>query len=53
MMYEAKVVEDENGELALEFPDELVERMNWKPDDTIIWEEFNGFWTLRVDNSAK
>ena len=30
---------DSSGELFLEFPDDLLDNMNWKPGDTIIWTE--------------
>lgn len=37
---------DSSGELFLEFPDDLLDTMNWKPGDTIIWTELpngNGY----------
>lgn len=40
------VQEDSDGELFLEFPDDLLERMQWKPGDVIIWTELpngNGY----------
>lgn len=33
------VQEDANGELFLEFPDDLLDAMNWKPGDVIVWTE--------------
>ena len=32
------VVEYE-GELAVEFPDELLDELNWKQGDTLVWEQ--------------
>lgn len=46
----AEVVEID-GELALEFPDDLLETMGWKPGDTLLWEQKGESWTLsKVDN---
>jgi len=33
------VQKDTDGELFLEFPDDLLEKMNWKPGDVIVWTE--------------
>ena len=41
-----EVQADSSGELFLEFPDDLLDTMNWKPGDTIIWTELpngNGY----------
>jgi antitoxin component of MazEF toxin-antitoxin module len=32
------VVEDDNGELALQFPDDLMEQLGWEVGDIINWE---------------
>ena len=32
------VVEFE-GELAVEFPDELLDELNWKAGDTLVWDK--------------
>jgi hypothetical protein len=40
------VQKDDDGELLLEFPDDLLDTMNWEPGDTIIWTELpngNGY----------
>ena len=40
------VQKDDDGELFLEFPDDLLDTMNWEPGDTIIWTELpngNGY----------
>lgn len=46
------VLEDSSGELFLEFPDDLMETMNWSGGDTLIWEEQpDGSYSLRkADN---
>lgn len=37
-----QLTEDENGNLALEFPDEIIEAMDWKEGDTLAIEVFAG-----------
>jgi hypothetical protein len=37
-----QLTEDENGNLALEFPDEIIEAMDWKEGDTLGIEVFAG-----------
>ena len=37
MKYEMEVQADSDGELFLEFPDELLDAMNWSAGDTLIW----------------
>ena len=32
------VQEDENGELFLQFPEDLMEQLGWKVGDTINWD---------------
>ena len=42
------VSEDSDGELMLEFPDELVEALGWKIGDVLVWEPRpNGEWLLK------
>jgi antitoxin component of MazEF toxin-antitoxin module len=43
------VQEDENGELFLQFPDDLMEQLGWKEGDTINWDidETTGHITVR------
>jgi hypothetical protein len=43
--YTAEVIE-EDGELALDIPDELMETMNWKVGDTLRWEQAGEAWIL-------
>ena len=32
-----EVKEDENGELFIEFPDDLLDQLAWKPGDMVNW----------------
>ncbi len=34
-----EVKEDENGELFIEFPDDMMDKLGWKPGDTISWTQ--------------
>ena len=34
-----EVQKDENGDIFLEFPDDLLETMSWVPGDMIVWSE--------------
>jgi len=53
-MFSIEIEADENGELMLEFPDELMEALDWQPGDTISWKENkNGSWTLRKKKKIK
>ncbi len=36
--YVADVIE-ENGELMLQFPPEMLEELGWQPGDTIVWDD--------------
>jgi len=41
--------DSDNGELFLEFPDDMLETMNWKEGDTIVWtDNENGSFTLSI-----
>lgn len=33
-----EVIEDDNGELVLVFPEELIEQLGWQPGDIIDWD---------------
>jgi len=37
MSYILEVQEDDNGELFVTFPDELIEELGWKEDDILEW----------------
>lgn len=47
------VEEDENGDLVLPFPADLLAQMGWDIGDELAWEEaFNGSFTLKkIDKS--
>lgn len=47
-MYTLKLKDDGNGELLIEFPDELMASMGWAVGDNLVWEELDdGAWTVR------
>ena len=53
-MFSIEIEADENGELMLEFPDELMDALDWQPGDTITWKENkNWSWTLRKKKTIK
>ena len=38
----------ETGDPFIEFPDEFMDKLDWKEGDTLIWEEqSDGSWTVR------
>ncbi len=42
------VQEDENGELILPFPQELLDEVGWKPGDNLEWiDRGDGTWEIR------
>ena len=42
-----------NGELFLEFPDDMLEMMDWKEGDTIVWtDNENGSFTLSINKET-
>jgi bifunctional DNA-binding transcriptional regulator/antitoxin component of YhaV-PrlF toxin-antitoxin module len=45
------VQEDENGELILPFPQELLDEVGWKPGDNLEWiNRGDGTWEIRQKN---
>lgn len=45
------VQEDENGELVLPFPQELLDEVGWKPGDNLEWiDRGDGTWEIRQKN---
>ncbi|MBC8422054.1 MAG: hypothetical protein H8E03_01385 [Pelagibacteraceae bacterium] len=38
-VWSTKVLEDVDGELYIDLPDDLTERLNWKVGDIIEWDE--------------
>ena len=48
--YTATVIEDENGDLILPFPEELLEELGWKIGDKLLWKDNeNGTFTIQKD----
>ena len=44
----ATIKERDNGELYLEFPDELTKEMGWHEGDTLEWKDnSDGSWTIQ------
>lgn len=42
------VQQDENGELVLPFPQELLDEVGWKPGDNLEWvDRGDGTWEIR------
>ena len=47
MRYKLEVTADSNGELILEFPDELMDNVGWQGGDTLLWQQQeNGDWLV-------
>lgn len=45
------VREDENGELVLPFPQEMLDEVGWKPGDNLEWvDRGDGTWEIRRKN---
>ena len=41
------ILADDDGELILEFPDELMDIVEWQVGDALKWEQIdNGTWSL-------
>ena len=45
--YTVQLLEDEDGELILPFPDELLKELDWKPGDQLMWTD-NGDGTYSI-----
>lgn len=46
--YMLPIERDTDGELMLTFPDELMERMDWKEGDVVEWiDNGDGSWSLK------
>lgn len=46
-MWTLPIQADDDGELILEFPDELMEIVDWKPGDALKWSKLdNDTWQL-------
>ena len=46
-MHTAKVVEDSDGCLAIEFPQSVIDKLQWKEGDDILWSQEGDRWILR------
>lgn len=38
MSYYIELIEDENGDLILPIPEEVIETLDWKEDDLLTWD---------------
>ncbi|MFX0209629.1 MAG: AbrB/MazE/SpoVT family DNA-binding domain-containing protein [Candidatus Hodarchaeota archaeon] len=38
MSYYIELIEDENGDLILPIPEEVIETLGWKEDDLLTWD---------------
>ena len=48
----AKVIEDEDGELVLEFPEDLLKEMNWSEGTVLEWtDNKDGSWSIKEKNN--
>ena len=50
--WEVILEEDENGDVLLPFPDELIQNQGWLEGDAITWEVKEGYAIL-INTSAK
>lgn len=50
--YSVELQEDENGDLIMPIPSELLAQMGWDEGDTLIWEEHFGTYSLRKKNES-
>lgn len=51
-MYTLELKDDGNGELLIEFPDELMNQMGWDIGTVLIWEEMeDGSWSVSKGES--
>ncbi len=49
--YSIMVQADSDGELFLEFPDELLEALDLQIGDTLVWEKSdNGIWAFKKES---
>ncbi len=49
--YGIMVQADSDGELFLEFPDELLEALDLQIGDTLVWEKSdNGIWAFKKES---
>lgn len=49
-----EILEDPNGELYIQLPKDLLEKMNWKEGDDLSWiDNKDGSWTLQKTDKTK
>ena len=51
-MFTIEVEADSSGELMLEFPDELMDELDWQPGETVYWiDNEDGSWTITKEKN--
>lgn len=55
MIYTCNVIEDSDGYQCLEFSDEMMDALDLKVGDTIVWEQnhITGQWSFRKADGSK
>lgn len=48
-VYKIKV-QEEDGEIFFEFPDQLIEEMAWQAGDILVWTKTEEGWLLTKEN---
>lgn len=52
MKYILNVEESENGELYIQLPDRIINELDLKENDNLIWTDLkNGSWSLKKGNN--
>jgi bifunctional DNA-binding transcriptional regulator/antitoxin component of YhaV-PrlF toxin-antitoxin module len=53
MSYVLEVQEDDNGDLYIVFPEEIVEELGWKEDDVLNWDvRGSGIVLTKINDTA-
>jgi bifunctional DNA-binding transcriptional regulator/antitoxin component of YhaV-PrlF toxin-antitoxin module len=53
MSYILEIQEDNNGDLFIVFPEEIIEELNWKEGDVLDWKmKNNGFVLTKLNDPA-
>ena len=48
MSWEVPITTDSDGELIIQFPDDMMEELNWSEGDELIWQQLDdGTWSLK------
>lgn len=56
MSWTVPIITDSNGELLIQFPDDMMKETGWDIGDTLIWKQLdNGSWSLekREDSDSQ